>query len=115
VVKVGDAIQMGDLSWSAAGAAAGLKDGPYTLAVRPHHVTPVETAAHTVALSGRVLVTELSGSESSAHFQMEQADWVSLSHGVHPYQIGAAHPFYLDPSACFYFAPDGSLVTEGQS
>lgn len=112
VTKAGDTIALGEASWHA-GAASGLADGTYTIAVRPHHVTPVASAQNTVALSGTVLVTELSGSESSAHFQMPEADWVSLAHGVHPYEIGQPHPFYLDPSACFYFAPDGSLVTGG--
>lgn len=110
VQKRGDTIQMGGVSWPAIGAASTLSDGDYTVAVRPHHVSPLQGAQHTVVLSGTVLVTELSGSESSAHFQMEQADWVSLAHGVHPYEVGEAHPFYLDPSACFYFAPDGASV-----
>ncbi|MEO9650415.1 MAG: ABC transporter ATP-binding protein [Roseobacter sp.] len=111
VTKSGDVIQMGAASWQAAGNAGELRDGPYTVAVRPHHVTPFATDHNTVALTGTVLVTELSGSESSAHFQMPGADWVSLAHGVHPYEIGADHPFFLDPAACFYFAPDGSRVT----
>jgi glycerol transport system ATP-binding protein len=108
VTKIGDTFAMGDASWR---TTSTLADGTYTMAVRPHHVSPVASARNTVALSGRVLVTELSGSESSAHFQMPGADWVSLAHGVHPYRIGEDHPFYLDPTACFYFAPDGSLVT----
>ncbi len=106
VVKRGDQITMGNTAW----AAPAIADGEYVVAVRPHHVTPKPTEKATVALSGEVLVTELSGSESSAHFRMPQADWVSLSHGVHPYEIGQDHPFYLDPSACFYFAPDGARV-----
>jgi glycerol transport system ATP-binding protein len=113
VTKAGDTITMGPASWPASGAAQGLIDGDYTVAVRPHNVTPVASDRHTVALNGQVLVTELSGSESSAHFRMDSTDWVSLAHGVHPYQIGADHPFYLDPTACFYFAPDGSRVTGG--
>jgi len=111
VIKRGNTIQMGPASWTATGAAEGLRDGTYTVAVRPHHVAPVASKQNTVSLMGKVLVTELSGSESSAHFQMPVADWVSLAHGVHPYEIGDDHPFYLDPTACFYFAPDGSPVT----
>ncbi|MEO3414124.1 ABC transporter ATP-binding protein [Roseovarius sp. CAU 1744] len=112
--KKGDVIHMGDdAAWPATGAVGDLTDGAYTIAVRPHHVAPVGSEAHSVALTGTVLVTELSGSESSAHFQMRSADWVSLAHGVHPFEIGADHQFYLDPAACFYFAPDGQLVSRG--
>lgn len=112
--KEGGMIHMGkDATWQAEGAVAGLTDGPYTLAVRPHHVAPVRGGPEEVELSGEVLVTELSGSESSAHFQMQTAAWVSLAHGVHPFEIGEDHRFYLDPAACFYFAPDGQLVARG--
>ncbi len=108
VRKMGSTITMGATSWPAPDES--LADGDYVVAIRPHHVTPTQTATNTVALSGEVLVTELSGSESSAHFRMADADWVSLSHGVHPYEIGEQHPFYLDPTACFYFAPDGARI-----
>jgi glycerol transport system ATP-binding protein len=110
VTKTGDQIKMGDATWTAQGDAKGLSDGNYIVAIRPHHVTPTSSARHSVPLTGEVLVTELSGSESSAHFRLAVGDWVSLSHGVHPYEIGAEHPFYLDPSACFYFAPDGAVA-----
>ncbi|MCV6594330.1 MAG: ABC transporter ATP-binding protein, partial [Silicimonas sp.] len=72
-------------SWTLSGPAADLKDGAYTLAIRPHHVLPTQKGESDVALSGVVQVTELSGSESSAHFLMGDNGWVSLSHGVHPY------------------------------
>lgn len=108
VIKQGDIIRLGDqTSWSAVGAAAALADGAYTAAIRPHHVSPVLTRDATVALSGIVEVTELSGSDSSAHFRMGEAQWVSLAQGVHPFKIGAARDFYFDPANCFYFTPDG--------
>ena len=98
------------VTWEVTGDAAGLADGDYTVAIRPHHVTPVKTDHQTVALKGTVQVTELSGSESSAHFQIGDDGWVSLAHGVHPYRVGEDHEFYMNPSNAFYFAPDGSLV-----
>ncbi|MBD3666112.1 ABC transporter ATP-binding protein [Sulfitobacter sp. TSTF-M16] len=96
--------------WALEGAAAALPDGDYTVAVRPHHVTPVSVSPQTVAMEGTVQVTELSGSESSAHFQMGADSWVSLAHGVHPYEIGQNHTFYMDASKAFYFDADGRLV-----
>jgi glycerol transport system ATP-binding protein len=111
VTKQGDQMRMGtQASWTVVGTAADLNDGPYTVAVRPHHVTPIQTSDTQVAISGTVQVAELSGSESSAHFQMDAQNWVSLMPGVFPFDIGVKHPFYLDPSECFYFAPDGTLV-----
>ncbi|MEM9840945.1 MAG: ABC transporter ATP-binding protein [Pseudomonadota bacterium] len=107
VQKKGDVFTMGEASW-AAGDAAGLSDGEYTVAVRPNHILPIETSKATVRITGNVGVTELSGSESSAHFDLDGRGWVSLAHGTHSYRIGEAHTFYMDPSACLYFAPDGN-------
>ncbi len=96
--------------WTMQGEAAALPDGDYTMAIRPHHVLPTQGSAEDIALNGIVQVTELSGSESSAHFQMGDDGWVSLSHGVHPYTVGEDHQFFMDVSRAFYFAPDGRLV-----
>ena len=111
VTKQGTTVRLGDgTTWALEGAAAGLTDGPYTVAIRPNYVSPALGGDSFVELTGKVLVTELSGSESSAHFRMGADDWVSLAPGVHPYKIGADHRFYMDSSKCFYFAPDGALV-----
>lgn len=98
------------VTWTMQGAAAGLPDGTYTVAIRPHHVLPTQNAAGDVSLNGIVQVTELSGSESSAHFQMGDNGWVSLSPGVHPYRVGEDHQFFMDASKAFYFAQDGRLA-----
>lgn len=110
VQKKGDQIFLGAVTWPA-GAANSLSDGDYTMAIRPHHVSPRATEDAKVTVTGQVGVTELSGSESSAHFTFDGNSWVSLSHGTHPYRLGEDHDFHLDPAACFYFAPDGARVT----
>lgn len=98
------------VTWPMKGPAAELPDGTYTVAIRPHHVLPFQKSPEDVALNGTVQVTELSGSDSSAHFHMGNDGWVSLASGVHPYQIGEDHKFYMDADQAFYFSRDGSLV-----
>ncbi|MCA0869788.1 ABC transporter ATP-binding protein [Seohaeicola saemankumensis] len=111
VIKQGTVVRLDNgVSWGVSGVAAALADGEYTVAVRPNYVLPVRSERATVPLRGRVAVTELSGSESSAHFTMGDINWVSLSHGTHPYEVGEEHDFYLDPSHCFYFGADGKLA-----
>ncbi|AZQ66552.1 ABC transporter ATP-binding protein [Silicimonas algicola] len=111
VVKRGGEARLGDkASWTLAGPHAALTDGAYMMAVRPNHVVPARSDRAVVPLTGTILVTELSGSESSAHFKMGADNWVSLSHGVHPYKVGDNHQFFLDPSQCLWFAPDGTLA-----
>ena len=58
-------------------------------------------------LTGTVRITELSGSESVAHFQAGDGIWVAQSDGVHPYRVGDPHRFFLDVRHGLYFAPDG--------
>ncbi len=106
--KQGNTLRMGNIAWDATGDAAGLRDGEYTVAIRPNHILPNASDTATVPLTGRIGVTELSGSESSAHFDFQGHGWVSLAHGTHPYQIGEDHTFYMDAAACLYFGPDGS-------
>ena len=113
VEKRGDSMHLASLRWPVDGAAASLADGPYTLAVRPHHVTPNRPSEPSVEVSGVVRITELSGSESVAHFDLGDRTWVSLASGVHPYEIGEEHAFHMIPGRCFYFAPDGTLAAKG--
>lgn len=111
VRKTGGEIALGTgPRWSPAGAAAGLADGDYTVAVRPHRVSPVRLSESDVPLTGTVIVTEISGSDSSAHFQLGDEAWVSLAPGVHPYRVGEQHTFYMNPVHCRYFAADGRRV-----
>jgi glycerol transport system ATP-binding protein len=94
----------------AAGPAAGIPDGDYTLGLRPHFVTPQRSGPGQVPVRGVVQITELSGSESVAHFAVGASTWVAQSRGVHPYRVGDTHDFYLDVSRGLYFAADGRRV-----
>jgi glycerol transport system ATP-binding protein len=111
IVKLGGEAVLGDQArWPLDGKAAGLPDGAYTLAVRPNRVLPRPSETATVRLTGTVLVTELSGSESSAHFGLGDDNWVSLSAGVFPFRVGDVQEFFLEPSHCHYFGADGKRV-----
>src|SRR5690606_34833556 len=85
------------LGWQLAGAPAALADGDYTVAIRPNYIAPLRRSARDVAMTGRVQITELSGSESTAHFRLGDDIWVSHAPGVHTYRVGEDHEFYMDP------------------
>jgi glycerol transport system ATP-binding protein len=111
VVKQGDEIVMGEVArWPATGPIAAQADGPYTIGVRPHFVTPNRDDGLAVRLEGRVLITEISGSESVAHFEIGDESWVSQSHGIHPFRIGERHEFFMDALQCLYFGPDDKMI-----
>jgi len=111
VVKAGGDIRLGDVvRWPAAGAIASAPDGEYVVGVRPHFVSPIGDGPHSAPVTGQVQITELSGSESIAHFDLDGRSWVSQSHGVHPYRVGETHRFNVDTRGCLYFRPDGARV-----
>ncbi|NDR56741.1 ABC transporter ATP-binding protein [Aliiruegeria sabulilitoris] len=105
-----EAVLNGHARWPLEGEAAALPDGSYTVAIRPNRVLPRRTETANVRLTGTVLVTELSGSESSAHFHFGDRNWVSLSAGVFPFEVGQEQEFFMEPAHCHYFGADGIRV-----
>jgi glycerol transport system ATP-binding protein len=110
IVKTGDQITLENkVTWRAPKAAK-VPDGQYTIGIRPHHITPVGHGRDTSTIEGRVLVTELSGSESVIHFDMNGQTWVSQSHGIHPFEVGATAKLYVDVDQSFFFDNDNRLI-----
>ena len=73
-------------------------------------VPPAPRDGDSVRLEGTVLVTELSGSESTIHFQLHDETWVSQSHGIHGFEVGARADLFMDVGRCMYFGGDNRLV-----
>jgi glycerol transport system ATP-binding protein len=110
VVKQGDSIVLSDsVRWDAP-AMRTRPDGRYTVAVRPHHLALKPNGRDAAAIGGKVLIAELSGSESVIHFAHGPLTFVSQSHGVRAIEVGANASFYLDVGACMYFDADGKLI-----
>lgn len=111
VAKKGGEIILGEgVKWPAGKAASAIPDGTYTIGIRPHHITPTMQKADAATLEGRVLVAELSGSESVLHFNMNGQTWVSQSHGIHPFPIGSTARLYVDVDQSFFFGADDRLI-----
>ncbi len=111
-VRGGKASIEDTVSWP---SPKGLVDGTYVVGIRPHHVLPVRQSKSDAVINGTVKVAELSGSESIIHFTAFGDDWVSLSHGVHPFDAGAPASLYADMTRCFYFDTSGRLVVGGEA
>jgi glycerol transport system ATP-binding protein len=111
VVKTGDEFVLSEtVKWRPDGALATLPDGDYTIGIRPHHVFPRDPGGQTIAVEGEVLVTELSGSESTVHFEVAGGTWVSLSHGVHSFKVGERARLYADVGKALVFGSDDLLI-----
>jgi glycerol transport system ATP-binding protein len=111
VLKQGSQIHIGETVALPAGRfATRIPDGPYTLGIRPHHITPAVNGTNSALLEGRVLVVELSGSESVLHFDFGGRTWVSQSHGIHPFPVGSMAKLHVDVDSSFFFDADDRLV-----
>lgn len=65
---------------------------------------------NSASVDGRVLITELSGSESVIHFKVGKETWVSQSLGIHPVEVGSNAQLYVDTDQILYFNPNGELI-----
>ena len=111
VIKRGGVFRLdAGVVWPAGGLAAGLADGRYTVAFRPHHITPSPVTEDALKAQARVLLAELSGSESIVHVEIGGCTWISQSHGVHAVAVGAIEPMYLQTDRFFYFDEKGALL-----
>ncbi|MGA1319269.1 MAG: ABC transporter ATP-binding protein [Pelagibacteraceae bacterium] len=90
-----------------------IKDGSYTIGIRPHNVTVEKTSTNSVEIKGKVMISELSGSESLIHFKYGQSNWVSLSSGSHKINIGEEMKLYMNVDECLFFDQNNRLVSNG--
>ncbi len=113
VVKTGDKLVIGQAIALPTGRfRSELADGEYTIGLRPHHVTP-QPQGNGATVDGRVLVAELSGSESVVHFDLDGHTWVSQSAGIHPFAVGDVARLHVEVDKSFFFDADGLLVAGG--
>ena len=87
-----------------------LPNGPYLFGVRPNHVLTRRRAASDIEIHTRVELAEISGSETSIHFEHSGFSWVSRQDGVHPFGVDEPIHVYIEPHHIFAFDSGGSLM-----
>lgn len=111
VSKTGAKIMFGEgQSAPVMGPMKGLADGRYLAGFRPNHVEIMHHAAGAMTFDTKLVVTELTGSETFVHLDHHGERWVGLIHGVHDLELGAPLKVYLDPRHVYIFGEDGALV-----
>ncbi len=111
VIKRGSEIVIGDaIRLPLSNGAKSIPDGPYTIGIRPHHITPHAKRPGAAEIEGKVLITELSGSESAVHFDMNGQTWVSQSHGIHPLKVGTRAKLYVEMGHTLFFDDEQKLI-----
>lgn len=90
-----------------------IKDGKYKIGIRPHNITTYKEGNNSVEINGKVLISELSGSESLIHFTNGKLNWVSLSNGIQSKNIGEETKLYMNIDEFLYFDQNNRLVNHG--
>ena len=112
IKKVGDSCYFLDNSanWK---SKIKIKDGEYKVGIRPHNITTYKEGNNSLEIKGKVLISELSGSESLIHFTKGNLSWVSLSNGVFQKNVGDEMNLYMNVDEFIYFDENERLVTNG--
>ena len=110
VKRGGEIVIFGKIKWPAGKAAKSIPDGGYTIGVRPHNIAPAGQGKTHGAVEGRVLVTELSGSESVIHFDVGGRTWIAQAHGIHPFKVGSTAKLYVDVDQSLFFGAKHEFI-----
>jgi glycerol transport system ATP-binding protein len=111
VTKKGQTVRLSeDVQWQATGVAAELPDGNYSIGIRPHNVTPQSRGQNPVSVRARVLVAELTASESIVRVDVAGHDGVSQSHGIHAVDVGMDETLHIQTEHMMFFNEAGHLM-----
>ena len=110
IKKIGDTFSLLNDSVKWKSSDIKMKDGKYKVGIRPHNITTYKEGNNSVEIKGKVLISELSGSESLIHFRNSNSDWVSLSNGIHQMNVGQEAKLYMNVDEFMYFDENNKLV-----
>ena len=110
VKKNGDIFSLLEDSVTWKSKRVNLKDGNYKVGIRPHNITTYKEGVNSIEIKGKVLISELSGSESLIHFRNSNINWVSLSNGIHQMKVGQEAKLYMNVDEFMYFDQNNNLV-----
>ena len=100
----------GQFSASRPASLEELADGRYLFGLRPEHLSLEPPRDEADAIQVTVDVTEISGSDTYVHFELDGQPWVAVENGVHVYQLGEAVTLDFNAGQLFVFDQAGDLV-----
>jgi glycerol transport system ATP-binding protein len=89
-----------------------IPDGDCLVGFRPHHLAPASHGAHGLPLKAKVIVTEITGSESYVHLDCAGDRWTMLTHGIHDFAPGSDLTVWLDTRQILVFDRDGRSILQ---
>ena len=95
------------VEFAATGEHAALPDDAYRGGVRPHHL---RLAPEGEGFAAKVVVTEVTGSETYIHADIGDNRIIALVHGIKRLEAGDSIRLAFDPQNVLIFAEDGAAV-----
>jgi len=111
VKKMGKTIQFPNgVSTSAAGALETLPDGEYKVGFRAHHLQLNKEKSEAITFEAKVMVTELTGSDTFIHLDAMNERWIGLVPGLRTYDVGQTLKLWLNLDHIYYFDKNDVLI-----
>ncbi|MGI9317208.1 MAG: ABC transporter ATP-binding protein [bacterium] len=101
-----------NVSWMVPRTLRSLQNDTYTMAIRPHHLLLNADKPGAIRVDAKVKISELSGSESVIHIDVDGNDWVSECHGIHPFDSGDHTSIFMQVDRCLYFDQQQKLIQD---
>lgn len=90
--------------------AQGLAEGAYTLGIRPYHLRLTRETEDDIELLGKVIINEITGSQSILHIEFDHTRFIAITNGVHDAQPDQTLACYADPNDFFLFDNAGDIA-----
>ena len=114
--KAGKSFQLdGGVNLPVPAEIAGIADGVYTIGFQPHHLSLQKPTATTAAAKAKVIVTEITGSESFVHLAFADARWVMITPGVRIFEPDETIEVFIDPRHLLVFDQAGRAMYAPQA
>lgn len=111
VTKAGTVVQFPNgQTTKAGGSLATAPDGDYKAGFRAHHLGMQKGSSSAIGFEAKLIVTELTGSDTFIHLEALDERWIGLVPGLQDYAIGQQLEVWLDPENIYYFDGNGRLI-----
>ncbi|MEE4242255.1 MAG: ABC transporter ATP-binding protein [Desulfopila sp.] len=87
-----------------------LPDADYTIGFRPNHLYLAPTSPKAISVKAKVVVTEITGSDSYIHIDVAGLRWVVLAHSIQSFDVEETIEVFLDPDKFYVFDDSEKLV-----
>lgn len=94
----------------AQGSFADLPDGKFMAGFRANHLKLKRTNASMLEFDTKIVVTEITGSETFVHLDQGSGQWIGQVSGVQNLSLGDQLSIFVDPAHIYIFGEDDRLV-----